>query len=126
VFNKLVVNISTSTGHHPQIDGQSERTNQTSDIALRFHLTANPGGDRTAVPLFLQTESNKVKQLSTGFAPTELGYGFRVNDTVSRLADLPPEDYSCLRPFEREEAESTMAFANAFKKKPLRQRPPST
>lgn len=116
VFNKLGVSMLTSTAYHPQTDGQSERTNQTIENALRFHLTANPGGDWTAVLPFLQAESNNVKQFSTGFAPNELVYGFRVNDTVGMLADLPPEDYSRLRLIKREEAESAMAFANALSK----------
>ena len=38
-FRKLGVTLATSTAYHPQTDGQSERTNQTVEIALRSHLT---------------------------------------------------------------------------------------
>ena len=42
VFRKLRTAILTFTAWHPQTDGQSERTNQTIEIALRFHVTAHP------------------------------------------------------------------------------------
>jgi hypothetical protein len=32
----------TSTAYHSQTDGQSERTNQTIEVALRYRLTAHP------------------------------------------------------------------------------------
>ena len=38
IFNHLNVRLLYSTGYHPQTDGQSERTNQTFEIALRFML----------------------------------------------------------------------------------------
>ena len=36
LFTKLEVKLLYSTAYHPQIDGSSERTNQTVEIALRF------------------------------------------------------------------------------------------
>ena len=42
VFQKLGTNFLTSAAYHPQTDGQSERTNQTIEIALRYFITANP------------------------------------------------------------------------------------
>ena len=38
-FNQLNVQLLTSTSYHPQTDGQSERTNQTIEIALRYYLS---------------------------------------------------------------------------------------
>ena len=116
VFNKLDTTMLTSTAYHPQTDGQSERTNQTIEIALRFHITAAPGDEWKDVLPFLQAESNNVVHATTGYAPNELAYGFRVNDNLAMLADLPPEDYSRLRQLKREDAESAMAFANALSK----------
>ena len=39
VFNLLGTEILASTAWHPQTDGQSERTNQTIEVAMRFYLT---------------------------------------------------------------------------------------
>ncbi|RDI80893.1 hypothetical protein Vi05172_g9104 [Venturia inaequalis] len=36
-----------STAWHPQTDGQSERTNQTVEIAIRYETTANPDEEGT-------------------------------------------------------------------------------
>ena len=42
IFSRLHVKFLTSTAYYSQTDGQSERTNQLIEIALRFHLTSNP------------------------------------------------------------------------------------
>lgn len=34
-----------STAYHPQTDSQSERTNQTIEIALRYYLAKYPDGE---------------------------------------------------------------------------------
>ena len=115
VFRKLGTSLATSTAYHPQTDGQSERTNQTVEIALRFHLTATGTDEWLSVVPFLQgTLNNSVT--STGFAPNELAYGFRVRDTLGLLADLPPENLNRLRLIKREEADNAIAFANAMAK----------
>ena len=116
VFSKLGVHFLTSTAWHPQTDGQSERTNQIIEIALRFHLTAHPEDEWVDVLPFLQAENNNVVHATTGHAPNELAYGFKVNDTLGLLADLPPEEYSQLRQIKREDAEAAMAFAGALSK----------
>ena len=41
-FRQLDISMLTSTVYHPQTDRQSERTNQTIKIALRFLLTELP------------------------------------------------------------------------------------
>jgi transposase InsO family protein len=52
LFNKLGTKLLMSTAYHPQTDGQSERTNQTVEIALRFFLSENPGveGSKSEIP----------------------------------------------------------------------------
>ena len=45
IFRKLGVSFLTFTVYHPKMDGQSERTNQTMEIGLRFFLTENPDQD---------------------------------------------------------------------------------
>lgn len=114
IFQKLGVTLATSTAYHPQTDGQSERTNQTVEIALRFHLTTGTDNWVTVLPFLQASLNNSVT--STGFAPNELAYGFRVRDTLGLLADLPPEDLNQLRLIKREEADDAIAFANAMAK----------
>ena len=115
VFEKLGTSMATSTAYHPQTDGQSERTNQTVEIALRFHLTTGTNDWVTVLP-FLQGSLNNAVNATTGFAPNELAYGFRVRDTLGLLADLPAEDLDRLRLIKREEADDAIAFANAMAK----------
>ena len=116
VFQKLGTSLAVSTAYHPQTDGQSERTNQTVEIALRFHLTTGTDDWVTVLP-FLQGSLNN-SATSTGFAPNELSYGFRVRDTLGMLttSDLPAEDLDKLRLIKREEANDAIAFANAMTK----------
>jgi hypothetical protein len=79
-------------------EGQSERTNQTVEIALRFFLTENPGADWvSAVPL-IQANTNNSPNASTGLCPNELTYGFRVRDTLSALTDKPASEQSTASP----------------------------
>jgi hypothetical protein len=40
IFEGLKVRLLYSTAYHPQSDGQSERTNQTAEIAFRYLIPA--------------------------------------------------------------------------------------
>ena len=117
IFALLGVKFLTATAYHPQTDGQSERTNQTVEIAMRFHLTSHPDkwNEWHLILPYIQATLNNSPS-STGFAPNELCYGFKVNNTMDMLSDLPAEDFSKLRLAMREEAEDSMAFATAMMK----------
>ena len=43
VFRTAKVHLALTTAYHPQADGQSERTNQTVETALRCLLVSQPG-----------------------------------------------------------------------------------
>ena len=119
VFIKLGVSFLVSTAYHPQTDGQSERTNQTIEIALRFWLSDPENQDKDweeALP-YITAALNNSANASTGVAPNEICYGFRVNDPLAMLEDLPPQDYSKLRQVKRESAEEAIAFANVMHKR---------
>ena len=113
VFQKLDTKLLASTAYHPQTDGQSERTNQTIEISLRFWLTEHPEDMHRWVEILplLQALNNNSRSSATGFAPNELSYGFKVRDTTSMLSDLPAEDWDRLRLIMREEAENALGFA---------------
>lgn len=116
VFGKLGVDMLTSTAYHPQTDGQSERTNQSIEIALRFYLSANPDSNWVEGLPFLSAVHNNSTNSTTGLAPNEIAYGFRVNDNLSLLQDLPAEDFSRLRQVKRDAADEAIAFANTVTK----------
>jgi hypothetical protein len=82
----LGVELGMSTAFHPQADRQSERTNQTVEIALRCFL----GGDiqryekwAQYLPI-LEHEMNSTVSDSTGFTPNQL----RFTMTPRGLADV--------------------------------------
>ena len=116
IFSLLGVKFLTSTAYHPQTDGQSERTNQTVEIALRFYLTAHPDAEWDQILPYIQSIINNSANAITGMAPNELCYGFKVADPTSLLlAAEPPvseEAFSKLRLIKREEADDAMAFAS--------------
>ena len=119
IFGRLGVKFLTSTAYHPQTDGQSERTNQTVEIALRFHLTANPDADFDEVLPYIQSTINNSPSSVIGLAPNELCYRFRVNDATSMLLrdpELSEEAFHKLRLAKREEADDAMAFAAVLMK----------
>ncbi len=91
MFRKLGVNLLYSTAYHPQTDGQSERTNQTVEIALRSHLA---GMERPADwPMILpriQRNLNNAVSSTTGKTPNEAAYGFtplQASDLLKTCAD---------------------------------------
>ena len=116
IFQKLGVSMLTSTAYHPQTDGQSERTNQSIEIALRYFLSTNPDSTWVAGLPFLSAVHNNSVNFATGYAPNELKYGFRVNDNLNLLEDLPDEDYEKLRQIKRDAADEAISFANTVTK----------
>ena len=117
VFNLLGTEILASTAWHPQTDGQSERTNQTIEVAMRFYLTTRVDASDWPLMLpYLQGSVNNSSNQSTSVSPNEILYGFKVRDTLSTLAELPAEDYNRLRQLKRDQAEEALAFANAMAK----------
>lgn len=89
-------------------------------IGFRFFLTEHPEQDWTQIPPFLQGIHNNSVSASTGFVPNEFLYGFKVNDIVGLLSDLPNEDLDRLRSHKRQEAEMSLAFASALSEHTLR------
>lgn len=121
IFKKLQVKFLTSTAYHPQTDGQSERTNQTVEIALRFYLTSHPDDQWDEILPYIQITINNSPSHVTGIAPNEYCYGIKVLDATSLLladafSDLSKEAYHSLRLAKREEADDAIAFANVFMK----------
>ena len=77
LFKLLGVNLLYSSAYHPQTDGQSERTNQTIEIALRYYLSSLDDIRLwpTVLPR-LQSYMNNSVAAATGKTPNEAAYGF--------------------------------------------------
>lgn len=115
VFERLQTKLLRSTSYHPQTDGQSERTNQTVEIALRYWMAKYPDRAiewRYALPQ-LQFVLNNSENASTGVAPNMLLYGFKPREAPDCKPGGPMADREMLRG----EAEDAMAFANVSMKK---------
>ena len=120
IFAKLGVKFLTSTAYHSQTDDQSERTNQTIEIALRFHLIANPEADFDEVLPYIQFTINNSPSSVTDIALNKLCYGFRVNDAITMLltdpSDLSEKAFRKLRLAKREETDDAMTFVSIIMK----------
>lgn len=109
LFKQLGVKLLYSTAYHPQSDGQSERTNQTVEIALRFHLaTLDNPADWERIMGSIQSAVNNSKSSSKARSPNEVVYGFTPTQstdlTTTQSQPLPPE-------FVRMEVADAIAFA---------------
>ena len=100
-----------TTAYHPRSDGQSERTNQTIEIALRYWLSEGNKDWPSFLP-FLRASMNNSINTSTGVSPNEYCYGFRVREPAD-LINLPAQpDPATTRLILRQEAADAQAYAN--------------
>ena len=96
IFEALDVHLLYSTAYHPQTDGQSERTNATVEIALRYYLATLPNMNQwpKVLPRLSHALANSTNFSSTGKTPTEVLYGFRTREALDflRVEDGQPVD----------------------------------
>ena len=109
IFRKLRVNFLAFTAYHPQADGQSKRINQTMEIGLRFFFSQRTPTKIGHKSFFFQSSHNNAISANTGFAFNEFIYGFKVNDTVGLLTDLPEKDFNRLRSIKKQEIETVFS-----------------
>ena len=111
--------LATTAAYHPEADGQSERTNQTVAIAIRFFVTENPEEDWTQAIAHIQFTMNTSKNFSTGCTPCEYLMGFNPSqgiDICDAKATLTRQDFELLRLQYREQAEEALNFAKVAQK----------
>jgi hypothetical protein len=76
IFARLQTRLLMTTAWHPQADGQSERTNQTVEIAMRFAADDQRYVDwEDAIPALVRAYNSSTNS-TTGYTPDELCYGF--------------------------------------------------
>lgn len=112
LFRSLKVDLLYTTAYHPQADGQSERSNQTAEISLRFLIAklTNPAEWPTVIPCLI-TNLNNSKSLTTGKSPNELIYGFRLNEGLDTITPQYGEEPAKTFQRYRNEAKEATAFA---------------
>ena len=125
LFTKLGVKLLYSTAYHPQTDGSSERTNQSVEIALRYHLAAmdSPASWPEALPAIQRSFNNSIS--STGRTPNESVYGFtpagpadlsRSNISGNGVSDLEASSNLVPVAWIRQEVADAIAFSNIVSK----------
>ena len=115
VFKGLGVELLYSTAYHPQTDGQSERTNQTIETALRFQIHALNKPDLWPQILSrVQSQLNNTISKTTGKTPNELCYGLTINrpdNILTTLSTVTPNPVQA-----RVEAKEAVDYAQTIQK----------
>jgi hypothetical protein len=114
VFRICRADLLVSTSYHPQTDGQSERTNQTVEIALR-HLCSPSKDDWVHHLPEMEFTMNNLANASTGKSPVQLLMGMDLRTPLD-WASLHPErpdvtEWVTNREKYRREATDALAFA---------------
>ena len=84
-FEKLEISLLTSMIYHSQIDDQSERSNQTVKIALRFLLFSIDESLWSSLLISLQANFNNFAFISTDKSSNEIVYDFRTTNISSLI-----------------------------------------
>lgn len=120
LFRKAGTKILTSTAYHPQTDGQSERTNQTVEIALRYYVSPRQNDWADALDV-IQGAIMTAIHATTGKSPGELLYGLNPRHALDLAnPDLPKssvsDDWAKTREVLRAEAKDAITHAQALMK----------
>ena len=113
-FDKLGTKLLTFMIYYPQTDKQSERTNQTIEIAFRYFFVNNFGIDFVNALPYIQSVINNAVSTSTDLRPNEIIYGFRFNDTLQTITDFPFENFDRFRFIYKKQTEKSIVWVNAI------------
>jgi hypothetical protein len=88
LFAGLNTNLNFNTSYHPQMDGQTERTNQIIEDMLRMYVRTKPSKCEDYLHLVEFTYNNGY-QTSAKLSPFEILYGIKCTTPISwdSLAD---------------------------------------
>ncbi len=111
-FKKLRTSILTSTAYHSQTNEQSERINQTIEIALRFLLSSTEGSLWPSLLSALQAAFNN-SETTIEHSPNEVIYEFRTTEIPDLIQPQgnPDLNFVAKRSIYRSEATDAISFA---------------
>jgi transposase InsO family protein len=89
VMEHLQTSLKLSSAYHPQTDGQTERTNRTLEQMLRHYVDYEQTNWDKYLP-FAEFAYNSSVQVSTGYSPFYLNYGFHPRGPHDLLQDAKP------------------------------------
>ena len=114
LFKLLEIELLVSTVYHSQTDSQSERTNQTAEIALQFFIISHSLADWSMYLLRLWAELNKMKNTFTELSSDEIIYKFKLQDSLTLLQSMikSDTDFASEQRIAQQEAQKTVAFTN--------------
>ena len=90
---KLKTKLLMFTAYHSQTNEQSEKTNQTIKITLRFFLTANSDADWMTTLLMIQTNFNNSFNAIIDLTFNELMYDFRMKNRLIAISKKIDEKF---------------------------------
>jgi hypothetical protein len=115
LFKMMRTDLLVTTAYHPQTDGQSERTNQTVEVALRYLVNVRRT-DWAEHISEVEFHINNTTNVSSGASPMEFltGVNARTVDTVA-LPSTPPavRNWTQRRQEIRNEARDAIVYAQA-------------
>jgi hypothetical protein len=89
LFSAFGTKLAMSSSHHPQTDGQSERTNRTMEEILKHYLDHSMTNWEEILPM-VEIAINSAVNSSTGIAPFELDLG-----RIPSFLDVLPSSSDC-------------------------------
>lgn len=112
MWKQLGTKLLYSTAYHPATDGQSERTNQFIESALRYYFDTlvDIADWEDSLPR-LQFEFNNTSSAATGKSPNELVMGFTPNSVSSLITSQGFSPDRQLLPSARVEAHDAICIA---------------
>jgi hypothetical protein len=124
LFHKAGTELLTSTAYHPQTDGQSERTNQSLEIALRHYVNLHQTNWADLVDI-IEASMNTAVSATTKKSPFQLLYGFNPRHVINIVASNGSkvvEDWTTMRDIYRKEAADAITVAQTAMAKAMDRR----
>ena len=118
LFQKSGTKILTSTAYHPQTDGQSERSNQTIEIALRYYVSERQDNWADCIDIVQAAIMTSVSATTTK-TPSELIYGCNIRQAVDLANPAAPtsaDDWADIREHHRPDAADAISHAQEVMK----------
>jgi hypothetical protein len=118
LFQKSGTRILTSTAYHPQTDGQSERSNQTIEIALRYYVSERQDNWADCIDI-VQAAIMTSLSATTTKTPSELIYGLNIRQAIDLSNPAAPtsaDDWADVRENHRRDATDAIAYAQEIMK----------